>query len=258
MAAELASALLNETIREDSNGNEFYLTATHKRSEYGIQYADVVCSAAASSGSCASGVNWRFENDTLTLSGSGAVPDYPAGSAPWKAGYTDRITSVVIEDGITSVGASFRDCTNAAEVTLPASAESVSSDAFTGCKKLKLANVVCGTAGLSWAKALGISCLATGTHQADSTAKCGVCGRAFSVSGTGVLALPSSLTQLGAKAFSGSTAKTIVIPESCAAIPEDAFEGCDEVTTLILPKTLKDGIPSDMREQLIDTVLVTY
>ena len=49
--------------------------------------------------------DWKFEDGTLTISGTGDMPDYEIhdNKAPW---YSDRdkIKIVVIEDGVTSIG----------------------------------------------------------------------------------------------------------------------------------------------------------
>ena len=257
IAAELVAAQLNETIREDRSGNEFYLTASHQASSYnrlteeGTQHAEIVCSTAACSGSCAADVNWRFENDTLTLSGSGAVPDYPAGGAPWKAGYTDGITSVVIEDGITSVGASFRDCENLSNVTIPESVLTIAEDAFDGCTALSQAQVICGTAGLRFAKEKNLSYDASGVHRADFAGlfygKCGVCGEAFSQFGTKVLRLPTSLAKLAASALTGTAAKKIVLPQGCLEADSGAITSCPELQCVFMPETLGESLLSENR-----------
>ena len=264
LAAELASVLLYGTTCENDAGDNFYLMTSHQAgscdSNGNVKTKDttVAVKTLPGSGRCAADVAWRYEDGTLTVSGTGIVPDYAVGASPWGAVLGARIRSVRVEEGVTSVNASFRDCVNAAEVTLPASAESVSSDAFAGCVSMKWANVVCGTAGLSWAKERGISFQASGTHQADSMAKCGVCGRAFSMNGSGILHLPASLTQLGRLSFAESGASALVIPKDCEALPQDTFLGCEHVKTLFIPAALEEKIPETLRGQLTDLVVMTY
>lgn len=51
---------------------------------------------------------WSLQEDVLTVSGKGAMPDYPEG-APWDA-YREQITKVVFTGGVTYVGAyAFKD-----------------------------------------------------------------------------------------------------------------------------------------------------
>jgi hypothetical protein len=61
---------------------------------------------------------------TLTISGTGAMPDYryssdiDVSSAPWFS-YRDDILRVVVEDGITSIGSSaFNNCTALTAATI--------------------------------------------------------------------------------------------------------------------------------------------
>ena len=49
---------------------------------------------------CGDGLTWKFENGVLTISGEGDMYNY---SFPWDA-LKDEITSVVIENGVTSIG----------------------------------------------------------------------------------------------------------------------------------------------------------
>lgn len=58
-------------------------------------------------------VNWTLTEDgTLTISGEGAMSDYPYGNrVPWRNS-RGSITSVVVEPGVTAIGEyAFRDCT---------------------------------------------------------------------------------------------------------------------------------------------------
>jgi hypothetical protein len=59
--------------------------------------------SAAESGTCGEGITWVYENGTLTISGSGEMADC-SGGAPWAA-HKDSITTVIIGDEITKIGA---------------------------------------------------------------------------------------------------------------------------------------------------------
>jgi len=48
-------------------------------------------------------VRWELEGSVLTLSGSGAIPDYSTGTGIWYSN-AQSITKVIIGDGITSIG----------------------------------------------------------------------------------------------------------------------------------------------------------
>ena len=84
------------------------------------------------SGDC----SWDFdeENGILTISGNGAMCDYaPKGdneiNTPWYS-FRDKITSVVIEDGVTYIGKSAFEGTNADKADIPASVAGIGVFAF--------------------------------------------------------------------------------------------------------------------------------
>ncbi|MGN0467227.1 MAG: leucine-rich repeat protein [Acutalibacteraceae bacterium] len=88
---------------------------------------------------------WEYDEETktLTISGSGAMPDYESAqddeiavNTPWFSYATD-IKKVVIEEGITSVGAfAFAFCTNLTQVVLPEGITSIGDAAFAYCFNL--------------------------------------------------------------------------------------------------------------------------
>ena len=90
-------------------------------------------------------------NYTLTISGTGAMKDYGTpDDLPWKD-YRSSITSVVIEDGVTSIGnMAFEGCNNAnlTSVTIPASVTSIGDFAFGYCTYL--ASVTIPVASLTY------------------------------------------------------------------------------------------------------------
>ncbi len=55
-------------------------------------------------------ISWNVENGVLTISGTGSIPNYAEGKAPW---YGKKFSTVVIEAGVTSIGKNaFEDCYN--------------------------------------------------------------------------------------------------------------------------------------------------
>ena len=77
--------------------------------------------AQETSGSCGENATWTYESTTLTISGTGEMYDYAYGEAPWNA-YAETMTSLVIEDGITSIGNNaFAGCEKLNSVQYPAS-----------------------------------------------------------------------------------------------------------------------------------------
>ncbi len=91
-------------------------------------------------GDCGDNITWLLNSDgVLTLSGSGDMYDFASWGydpQPWEA-YAEDIKSVVIENGITSIGdESFYDCTNLTEINIPDSVTSIGDLSFSGCDNL--------------------------------------------------------------------------------------------------------------------------
>ena len=81
-------------------------------------------------------VEWSYEDGTLTISGSGPMDDYEEEGAPWYS-HAQEIESVVIEDGVTSIGdCSFYNCSALSSVSIPSGVSSIGCYAFTYCESL--------------------------------------------------------------------------------------------------------------------------
>lgn len=101
----------------------------------------------ADSGTCGDSLTWSYNSDTqtLTISGTGKMTDFQgndsdSGIAPWRGSGSDfsgqRGTTVIIEEGVTSIGTyAFQRC-NLTTVSIPKSLKSIGNNAFDGCAYL--------------------------------------------------------------------------------------------------------------------------
>ena len=85
-------------------------------------------------------VSWRlYDKGLLSVSGTGDIPDFTdmtRENVPWYE-HRSKITSVVIEDGITGIGAyAFSSCDLVTSVLLPDSLATIGEYAFSGCRRL--------------------------------------------------------------------------------------------------------------------------
>lgn len=87
------------------------------------------------SGTCGSSVYWELGRDyTLRIYGEGDMDDFRDDAQPW-VNYRGEITSVIVEQGVTSIGkASFRMAINCTGFSLPNSITKIGKGAFYNCR----------------------------------------------------------------------------------------------------------------------------
>lgn len=144
----LTSAVLSETRSWAINGSDaisFTNSLGAAEALTDIYYsADLVGGSADEStvkaiavGRCGKNVSWVLGADgVLTVSGSGEMYDFGSRTAPW-ASYKNSVRSVIIGEGITSVGkCAFYECVNITSVSLPTTLVTIGAHAFYGCGSL--------------------------------------------------------------------------------------------------------------------------
>ena len=104
---------------------------------FGWFNAQISTLETVTSGSCGENLTWTLEDGTLTISGTGDMENYrDSHYVPWDF-YRVTITSVVIEDGVTSIGGyAFYQCTNLTSVAIPEGVTSIDLYAFGYCSNL--------------------------------------------------------------------------------------------------------------------------
>lgn len=90
----------------------------------------------AESGTCGENVNWDLTDGVLTISGTGPMENVSVYTqVPWRS-YNSSITSVVIEEGVTTIGQfAFRSCAMTT-ISLPNTLVSIGFAAISKCKQL--------------------------------------------------------------------------------------------------------------------------
>ncbi len=119
--------------------------------ENGIAFVSLgkVPMVVVASGEFGESLSWALgDTGVLIISGAGDMPNYTGTNTPWYK-YNDKITSVVISSGVTSVGnASFYFCDKLEEVVIADSVTSIGRYAFSSCEKLASITIGSGLASI--------------------------------------------------------------------------------------------------------------
>ena len=219
---------------------------------------------ADDSGSCGTDVTYTYETSTgtLTIQGSGTMTGYSYSSfAPWYS-YRSNIKTVVIKDGVTSIGSyAFYYCNGLTSIEIPNSVTSIGDHAFYFCNGLtsiEIPNSVTsigdyafsGTAwlnsqpdGLIYAGKVVYCYKGTMPVNTSITIKEGTLGIAniafYGCSSLTSIDIPNSVTRIGKSAFSGCSGLTsVTIPNSVTRIGKSAFSGCSCLTSVTIPNSV--------------------
>ena len=83
-------------------------------------------------------ITWTLSDGTLTISGTGEMPNYSLvnQNQPWSS-KKSTIKKVIIENGVTNIGKyTFYNYSNLTTITIPKSVTSIGGFAFAYCKSL--------------------------------------------------------------------------------------------------------------------------
>ena len=177
-------------------------------------------------------------NDELTYIGAEAFAD-------------SALEKVDLFDSVTTIGdGAFRNCTGLTELTLPESVTSIGAGAFEGCTGLEKVTIDCDMSALPEGTFAGLTNLKevklgsgaipartfenTGITSIDLSANVSVGDRSFAGTGITELALPETLTDIGAGAFEGTAITEVTFPESVTSIGAGAFADCASLAAVNL------------------------
>jgi hypothetical protein len=162
-------------------------------------------------------------NRTLTISGTGDMPNLTISTQPW---YSMRanITTVVIEDGVTSIGnQAFYGCDRlTGTLTIPNSVTSIGVAAFSNCARLTAITIP------NSVTSIGNSAF-------------------YNCTGLTTVTIGNSVTSIGNAAFSSCAGLTsVTIGNSVTSIETFAFSGCTGLKQIInrteAPQTINANV----------------
>ena len=236
----------------------------------------IAISAMAQSGTTGD-LSWNFDSNTgtLTISGTGDMPDYYYySSIPWSYYWSD-ILEVDIANGVTSIGdGAFFRCSSLTSATIPSSVTSIGKYAFLDCSSLASIAIGNNVASIGEAAFNGCSSLTSATipssvtnigdgvfRNCQSLTSINVAASNIAyLSEDGVLynkdqttliayplsktntyfSIPVSVTSIEHYAFGYCrNLASITIPNSVISIEDYAFQHCIGLTSITIPNSVK-------------------
>ncbi len=209
----------------------------------------------AQTGTCGTNVTWTLDGGTLTISGTGDMANYTY-TTPW---YFQRasITTVVISDGVTSIGdCAFIDCTDLRSITIPSGVTSIGESAFMWCSSLSSITIPSSVTSIGDYAFDGCSSLSSITIPSGVTS---IGNDTFNgCTGLTGMIIPDGVTVIAECAFNGcSSLRSITIPDSVTSIGTYAFEGCINLSSITIPSSVT-SIGLDAFYNIASTTVIYY
>ncbi|WP_293965843.1 leucine-rich repeat domain-containing protein, partial [uncultured Porphyromonas sp.] len=183
-------------------------------------------------------LSWLYDpkEQTLTLSGAGAIPDYPIAESPWHE-LREHITAIVLREGVTRIGDyAFYDCTALTSVEIPEGVTQIGESAFSCCQSLESVTIPgsvteIGEGAFESCDSMLVLELTSGLKRVGAFAF----SECFSLR---ALDLPDTVERIDRSAFTGTALQELVVPSNVQEIGDNAFNGCIRLSSL----TLSEGI----------------
>lgn len=214
---------------------------------------------AAESGYCGDTLKWRYEDGTLTITGTGDMTDYSSvDRVPWYQHMKD-ITEIILPEELTSIGdyafwyanienieipskvnslgsCAFRECVLLKDITIPNSTTEIGDYALYGCISLESIALPEYLTTIKRSAFSGCTKLSN-VYMGDNitTIEYG----AFYGCPVEYISLSDSLTTIGESAFENcKKLKQITFPEGFLSVGKSAFSNCTSLTKVQIPESL--------------------
>jgi len=174
-----------------------------------------------------------LSDSTLTVSkkagdGNGAMADYLCeNKVPWQK-YKGSIKTVVIEEGVTTIGIhAFCNCDAFSSVTIPSTVTGIGTSAFNECFGLASVTFADGSALQSIGDEAFFQCRALTSIDIPISVQTIGCEAFGGCSNLVSVAIGSGVESIGNCAFAACTSLgSVTIPSGVTTIGPDAFSGC--------------------------------
>ncbi|MGN0447565.1 MAG: leucine-rich repeat protein [Acutalibacteraceae bacterium] len=213
-------------------------------------------SALDETGQCGKNVYWKYDSSTkeLIISGKGAMYDYFTDDMRYyninrdsdSPFFDSDIVSLVIEDGVTTIGAwAFDDCASLTEVTISDSVTSIGNVAFDHCKSLKEIKFSNGLKYIG-EKAFFYCTSIENIIIPDSVIRIGynAFGGCKSVKSItlpfvgGMRTQERSFDHLGLNVYPNASKLEVILSDACTEIPDGAFDRNKKINSVTLGKNV--------------------
>lgn len=203
------------------------------------------------SGTCGDNLTWELDDEgTLTVSGTGDMENYGGNyinPAPW---YSQNITKIVINEGVTGIGDyAFCDVNNSSSIELPNSLERIGKGAFFFCRltSIDIPSNVTSISDDAFEYCTGLESINVSEENKNYSSVDGVL---FNKDKTTLISyghyktgdnyiIPSTVKKINSSAFFGNiNLKSVEIPNSVTEIADKAFNYCS-LTSVEIPNSVK-------------------
>jgi len=228
-------------VMQASGSDISYTYSDSTRSAFGN--ADLILGAARQtldSGDCGAqgdNVTWTlYEDGELVIEGTGDMNSF-FDPVPWQD-YLDDITTVTIENGVTSVGDnSFCGCEALSHVTIPQTVTRIGNMAFSQCRSLMQISLPDGLEQIGFTAFSDCTSLRgiklPGTLQSIGDAAFSYCSNLARVE------ISAGIPCLSGGMFDSCTSLTeVVLPEGMTQIKSFAFQCCSALTDITIPVSM--------------------
>ncbi|MCI8713012.1 MAG: leucine-rich repeat domain-containing protein [Ruminococcus sp.] len=242
MASEIAdeetTALENENVEtevsDENNGNpKDESVEAYAETDGAEAYAE---GEVPKSGTCGDNLTWTLSDDgILTISGNGPMRDYANGEEK-EFPIVNKVESVIIENGVTSIGAyAFDGYVYMSNIVIPNSVVSIGEGAFCYCyglTQIKMSEGLksIGNSAFVWCNQLGkIKIPNSVTSIGDD---------AFShCEGLKEVEMPNGVVEIESGAFSDcKSLMEVRLPDGINAIEEGTFYNCNGLQKILIPE----------------------